>query len=347
MNNKALRTAATVPARHKLLSDLPMLGLGTADNEKGDASMAEAIRYGTQECGVQMLDTAQNYGSEIAIGKGLRGTRRSSVFIGTKVDLASASFEDPRQRVRRQVASSLSNMGLTYIDSVVIHWPVCLDDAEADHKLARAHAWQALEELHHARIVRHIGVSNWSSNLLDELLATAAVRPVLNQVEWSPVCHDPDLLAQCEQAGIAIVGYSPYGTCWMSKHAQWAVQWAQTPLTSDATVLDVAAQVSRADGAGACSAALVLLRWAMQLGVAPIPKSTDPSRIAESMRAFDGALALNSQQMERLCSLRDRRRGVDASIERHLRIIGSRDYDGIIACGGLPPTYWVDELYKH
>ena len=323
-----------------------MLGLGTADNEKGDDSMAEAVRFGTQECGVQMLDTAQNYGSERAIGNGLRGAERSSIFIGTKVDLASASFEDPRQRVRRQVTSSLSNMGLTYIDSVVIHWPVCLNDAEADHKLARISAWRALEELHHARVVRHIGLSNWSPDLLDELLATATVRPVLNQVEWSPVCHDPELLAQCEHEGIAVVGYSPYGTCWMSKHAPWAVPWAQTPLTSDATVLDVAAQVSGPDESDVCSAALVLLRWAMQLGVAAIPKSTDPSRIAQSLRALDGAFALDGQQMERLAALRDPRRGVEASIEGHLRVIGSEDYDGVAACGGLPPTNWADVKLK-
>lgn len=334
--------AAAVPSHHPLVPSLPMLGMGTADNDAGDEAMASAVHAAAALHGVRLFDTAQNYGSEAALAEGLRRAAlpRSALYLSAKVDLCSPEREDPAARVRRQVASTLDNLRCAGVgvgaaahalDSVVIHWPICLDSAAADHGAARRGAWGALEALVAEGTVGSIGVSNWTAPLLGELLAHAVVRPAVNQVEFSPACYQRELLRACGAAGVAVVGYSPYGQCWMGKHWTEHVAWggagAGTPLLEHEEVRAVAA----AAGEGV-TPAQVLLRWCLQRGVVAIPKSVKPDRIAEAMRAVGGSSAgagihLADELMARLDALNDPRRGTEAALEAHLRVMASEEYE--------------------
>ena len=313
-------------ATHPLLPSLPMLGLGTADNGGCDETMSVAVATAAQ-CGVRLFDTAQNYGSEAALGEGLRRAglvggqfdkRDRALFLSCKVDLCSPEREDPALRVRRQVASTLANVGVTTLDSVIIHWPICLDNASADHGAARRGAWQALEALVREGTVTHIGVSNWTAPLLDELLTYARIPPALNQVEVSPVCYQRELLDFCSAAKVAVMGYSPLGSCWMARYWPAHVPHGVTELVQHVDVRTVAAEAG-------CTPAQALLSWSLHHGVVAIPKSVRPERIGASLQA--PAVRLSSALVERLNALNDPQRGTEAAVEAHLRVIASQEYE--------------------
>lgn len=121
-----------------MLTAVPRLGLGTAVFRDGnhDGTLANVVTRAIKQ-GVRLFDTAQNYGSEQGIAEGLRDAQipRGQIWISGKVDLNST--EDPAVRMKRQLESSLGHLGSDYMDSLCIHWPVCLDDPNADHAYVR------------------------------------------------------------------------------------------------------------------------------------------------------------------------------------------------------------------
>ena len=162
-------------------------------------------------------------------------------------------------------------------------------------------------------------VSNFDAALLDEVLSYARHRPVLNEVELSPACYQKELLGACAARGVDVVAYSPYGTCWLAKYFADEVPWAAASLLDDATVNAVAA-------AATCTPAQALLAWALAKGAAVIPKSLRPERVRETAPDVLGAVALTDDQIAALDALRDPRRGVEASLAAHARIIASPGY---------------------
>ena len=295
---------------------IPRLGLGSAEGPPHEA-MASAVDAAVRS-GVLMIDTAQNYGSESAIGDGLRRSGRDDVFVLCKVDLCTRSREDPRRRMRRQVTESKRKLGR--VDAVALHWPILLDApaSEDDARAVRADAWRELEAMVDEGLVGCLGLSNFDVELMDEILAFARHRPVLNEVEVNPRCFQAELMAACEARGVRVVGYSPYGTCWLAKYFPSFVPWPAESVLDDATVAAVAAEAG-------CTPAQACVAWAMAKGAAPIPKSLDPERVRATARCLDD-VALTADQVARLDALRDPRRGVEASLAAHARIIASPDY---------------------
>eukprot|EP00040_Diaphanoeca_grandis_P001340 m.275467 g.275467 ORF g.275467 m.275467 type:complete len:329 (-) comp118923_c0_seq1:74-1060(-) len=312
-----------VPQYHPLLSSLPMVGLGTAGDV--DGKIAEAVCAATKDCGVRLIDTAQNYGSEPGIGRGLKESgitqEADGLFISTKVDLASATHEDPAERVRRQVKGSMTKLGVKYLDSVVIHWPICLDKpcTEDEHAAARRGCWKELEALVAEGLIGVIGTSNWTVALLDELLEFAQIKPSINQIEVSPACPQTEIVDYCANKGIIVVGYSPYGGCWIAADWESLVPWAYANLIFNDTVKSVATEASY-------TPAQVLLRWSVQRGIVPIPKSVKATRISESLATLDNKFSLTSEQMAKIDTLEDPQRGVVASIDAHHKVMAHPDF---------------------
>lgn len=311
------------PIYHALCGDLPMVGLGTADYKDWNA-MATCVNVAFHN-GVRLVDTAQNYRFLDGIRLGLRrhGTKAlSQMFVICKVDLATSDFEEPEARMRRQVDSAIRKLSGRWLDAVVIHWPICLDKPANQREQAaiRRRAWKALEQMVVERRIDHLGVSNWTPELLDELSSYAQIPPSLNQVEFSPLCYQRELLEDCTRRNIAVVGYSPFGQCWLSKSYPDFVPWEPTDLTSNEVVCRIADDVG-------CTPGQVLLRWALQHGVAVIPKTERPERVRQARRCVDGGFKLSEEQMDLLGALRDDRRGVEASIEAHSRVIASPSYE--------------------
>ena len=237
--------------RQMVLSDgstMPRLGLGVwklADDGACEAAVEAALASGYRH-----FDTAQIYGNEAAVGKALRASApdRDEIFVTTKFDPDKV---DPVEELR----GSLSRLGLDQVDLYLVHWPA---------KGATA-AWPGMERALEAGLTRSIGISNFSLAEVDELLETATVRPVVNQVQFNPFAYRQALLEGCASREVHLVAYSPLG---MGGHLE------------DPTVVEIAERLDK-------SPAQILIRWALQRDVAVIPKSGNPERIQLNSAVFD------------------------------------------------------------
>jgi 2,5-diketo-D-gluconate reductase A len=271
------RDVVTADGRARLLADgneIPLVGLGVwqvADSQE----CVDAVRWAL-ELGYGHIDTAQAYGNEQSVGQGLResGARREEVFITTKFFPAR---KDPVAEIER----SLQRLGVDYVDLYIVHWP----------EGGPTWAWPGMERAREAGAARSIGVSNFDVDELRQLLGTATVPPVVDQVQFSPYEYRQALLDSCRQSGIALEAYSPLGT---GRH-----------LGSD-PVARVARQLGR-------TPAQVLLRWCIERGIPVIPKSTHRDRIAENAQLFD--FRLSDEDIAELDAL-DRTGGTDRALER-------------------------------
>jgi len=266
----------TADRRGRVLADgneIPLLGLGVWQMRNG-RECVDAVRAAL-ELGYRHIDTAQAYGNEESVGKGLResGVPREEVFVTTKFP----SRGEPVAEVER----SLQRLGVDYVDLYIIHWPGG----------GPTWAWPGMERARGLGYARSIGVSNFDVDELRALLATAAVAPVVNQVQFSPYEYREALLDFCRQKGIALEAYSPLGR---GRH-----------LGSD-TVRRIAQRHGR-------TPAQVLLRWCIERGIPVIPKSTHRERIAENADVFD--FALSAGDVAELDAL-DGTGGTDRALER-------------------------------
>ena len=251
-----------------------MLGLGVWQVENA-RECVDAVRWALEE-GYRHIDTAQAYGNEESVGRGLHesGVPREEIFVTTKFLPRS---EDPVAALE----ASLRRLGLDHVDLYLIHWPAG----------GPTWAWPGMERAREAGYARSIGVSNFGVDDLRRLLATATVPPVVDQVQFSPYEYRKALFDSCRQNGIALEAYSPLGT---GRH-----------LSSD-TVALIARRQER-------TPAQVLLRWGIQRGIPIIPKSTHRERIAENAQIFD--FRLSDHDIAELDAL-DRTGGTDRALER-------------------------------
>ena len=243
-------------AQHvRTLSDgvsIPILGLGVWQVEDGQET-EDSVRWAL-ELGYRHIDTAQAYGNEASVGKALRdsGVPREDVFITTKF---FPRHRDPAAALE----DSLRRLEVDHVDLYIIHWP----------ERGPTWAWPGMELAHERGHARSIGVSNFSIEEIDELLAVAGTRPVVDQVQFSPFEYRRTLLEACGQRGIALEAYSPLGT---GRHL------------GDSTVAAIAGRHGR-------TPAQILIRWAIQRDTIVLPKSTHRDRIEANAQVFDFELS--------------------------------------------------------
>ena len=240
--------------------EIPCIGFGmwqTPSDEVGVASVLSAF-----EAGYRHIDTAQAYRNEQCVGEAFRrsGVKREDVFITTKIwndahsyDLVMSSFEE-----------SLKKLDTSYVDLLLIHWPN--PQALRDRwQAANAETWKAMEELYRAGRVRAIGISNFRKHHIDALLETAEIPPMVNQIKHCPGVIQTEVEEYSRSKGMLLEAYSPLGTGRM--------------LESE----EMKALSEKYDR----SIAQICIRWGLQRGYLPLPKSITPSRIEENLRVFD------------------------------------------------------------
>ena len=260
-----MTTQVTADGRSRVLVDgneLPMLGLGVWQIEDGQVCV-DAVRWAF-ELGYRHIDTAQAYGNEESVGRGLResGVPRDEIFVTTKF---YPGHSDPVAEAER----SLERLGLDYVDLYIIHWP----------QGGPTWAWPGMEEARARGLTRSIGVSNFDAGELEQVVAGASIVPAVDQVQFSPYEYRQGLLEACAGYGIALEAYSPLGT---GRH-----------LGSE-TVVAISDRLDR-------TPAQVLLRWCIQHGVPVIPKSTHRERLEENANIFD--FSLSDEDMAELDAL--------------------------------------------
>ena len=258
---------AEIPTR--VLGDgtsVPVLGFGTYPlrGDDGVRAIASAL-----EVGYRLIDTAVNYRNEREVSEAIRasGVDRGDVFVQTKVP-----GRDHRG-ARDCIETSLQVMGLEYLDSVLIHWP----NPSQGHYVR---AWQGLVEAKEAGLVRSIGVSNFTPAHLDEIIAATGVTPASNQVEMHPAFPQEEQRAADAERGITTQAWSPMG--------KRSAPFEAEPVAAAAKAHDV-------------SPGQVILRWHLQRGVMPLPKSATPSRQADNLDVF--GFELSQQEVDAISAL--------------------------------------------
>jgi 2,5-diketo-D-gluconate reductase B len=231
---------------------IPAIGLGTWDlRERTCVRMVEhALRLG-----YRMIDTAEMYGNEREVGEGLRvsGVPRPQIFVTTKVwpdHLAPREFE-------RATKESLAKLKLSEVDLLLIHWP--------NPRIPLADTIGALCRMKREGFAKHIGVSNFTVELLAEAVNFATEPLVTDQIEWHPFIDQAKVVEACRSCGLAVTAYSPL---------------ARGRVLSDETLRRIGARHGKTAGQ-------VGLRWLVQRGAVVIPRSSRPEGLAANLSIFD------------------------------------------------------------
>jgi diketogulonate reductase-like aldo/keto reductase len=269
--------AVTADGRARVLADgnqIPLLGLGVWQVPNG-AACVNAVRWAL-ELGYRHIDTAQAYGNEESVGRGLRdsGVPRGEVFLTTKF------LPEQRSDPVAAAEQSLRRLGVDQLDLYLIHWPAG----------GPSWAWPGMEQARELGLARSIGVSNFGASELEDVIAAGTIPPAVNQVQLSPLDYRRALLNACRRRQVAVEAYSPLGT---GQHL------------SDEIVSRVAQRTGH-------TPAQVLLRWCLQRDLLVIPKSAHRERIAENAEIFD--FALSDEDMAELDAL-DQTSGTDRAVE--------------------------------
>jgi diketogulonate reductase-like aldo/keto reductase len=262
----------TPDGRARVLPDgnqMPMLGLGVWQVPNGVACV-NAVRWAL-DLGYRHIDTAQGYGNEESVGLALRdsGVPRREVFLTTKFYPGRKFYQRRRSDPVAAVEQSLRRLGVDQVDLYLVHWP----------EGGPTWAWPRLEQARERGLARSIGVSNFSANDLEEVIAAGSIPPAVNQVQVSPLEYRRALLDACRRRNVAVEAYSSLGT---GRHL------------SNETVRRLAQRTGR-------TPAQVLLRWCLQHDLPVLPKSTHRERIAENAQIFD--FALSEEDMTELDTL--------------------------------------------
>ncbi len=243
---------------------IPCVGLGTWQTPNGDVAVA-AVKEALA-CGYRHIDTAFGYQNEESVGRGLveSGIPRDEVFITTKLTNEMHGYE----ATRKGFEISMDKLGLDYLDLYLIHWPnpVMFRDNWAE---MNAGSWKAFEELYDAGRIRSIGVSNFHGHHIDALLEKAKHPPMVNQIRLCPGDTQDDVVNYCRRHDILLEAYSPLGT---------------------GEVFTVPVMRSLAEKYDK-TIAQICLRWSLQMGFLPLPKSVGGERIRENADIFDFELA--------------------------------------------------------
>eukprot|EP00064_Thunnus_orientalis_P002542 superscaffoldBa00000190_g2549 len=295
---------------------MPLIGLGTWKSEPG--KVKQAVIWALQS-GYRHIDCAAIYGNEVEIGEALQETlgpdktcvllsvltlmlsvhqalRREDVFITSKLWNTRHHPED----VEPSLLKTLKDLKLEYLDLYLIHWPYAFQRGDnpfprkedgtllyddIDYKLT----WAAMEKLVGKGLVRAIGLSNFNSRQIDDILSVASIKPTVLQVESHPYLAQVELLAHCRDRGLVMTAYSPLGSpdrAW--KHPDEPV------LLNESMIATLAEKYKK-------SPAQIILRWQTQRGVVTIPKSVTESRIKENIQVFD--FTLEPEEMKTITAL--------------------------------------------
>lgn len=257
--------------------EMPSLGLGTYKIGRTDEEVYHAVRSAL-DIGYRHIDTATLYQNEHSVGKAIRdsGITRDELFVTTKLWGSDVLAHN----VKGAFETSLRNLGFDYLDLYLVHWPV---------KGRLQEVWKELESLYYSEKARAIGLSNHLIHHMEEALQNATVVPVVNQVEQHPYLNQEELREYCEEEGVTVQSWSPLGS-------------NKIPLLKEPVLAEIGSNYSK-------SPAQVVLRWHLDIGAVPLPKSSHPERQRENFEVFD--FRLTAEEIGRIGALnRDHRTGM-------------------------------------
>lgn len=252
---------------------MPAVGFGTY--KAADGKSADIIKKAI-ESGYRYFDTASFYGTETYLAEAIRqsGLPREDFFIASKLWKTEMGYENAKAAFRR----TLDNLDTDYLDLYLIHWPLPEPGYENWKELDRE-TWRALEELYAEGKIRAIGLSNFLPHHAENILAECTVRPAVDQIEYHPGYSQEAAVQYCKENGILVQAWSPIG---------------RSRILKDPLVCELAAKYR-------VSPAQICLKFAVQRGIVPLPKSSSPERMKQNMDLF--SFEMDQEDIWRLATM--------------------------------------------
>jgi len=246
---------------------IPAVGFGTMTLK--DAVCVEMVDAALR-VGYRHLDTAERYGNEAAVGEGLRasGLKRDEVFLTTKVYWDRSGPGD----FEKSLEESLEKLKLPWVDLLLIHWP--------SPKVALKDSIGSLCRAKRAGLTKHVGIANFTVAMIEEAVKIADEPLVTNQIEVHPYIDQTKVLAACRKNGLSVTAYCPL---------------ARGKVPNDETLI----RIGKAHGK---SASQVALRYLVQQGIMPIPRTANPDHLAANLAVFD--FKLSDAEMAEIAALK-------------------------------------------
>ena len=248
--------------------EIPQIGVGTW-TLRGETAR-QNVRLAL-ESGFRHVDTAQGYMNEAEVGQGIAdsGVPRDELFVTTKVN--TDIMRKGSQAVADSIDESLAKLDMGYVDLLLIHWPV---------KDCVKHTWQVMEDYVRQGKVRSIGVSNFNRHHLDDLLAYAEIRPVVNQIEVHPLMTQEENIAYNHGLGIQVEAWGPFGQ-------------GDIDVIGHPVLQSLAKKYDK-------TASQIVLRWIVQRGLITIPRAK-PNHFAENLEIM--TFSLLDEDMQAISAL--------------------------------------------
>jgi len=300
---------------------MPLVGLGLWKIEQSMTAKAvvDAIAIGYRH-----LDSAADYGNEIQAGEGIRLALEKGLCDRQDLWITSKLWNTfhRAEHVRAACEKTLDDLGLDYLDSYLIHFPISLKYVDFGNRyppewiydlstenpkmeidpVPLAETWEAMESLVQAGLVKAIGVCNYNSGLLHDLMAYSQIKPSVLQIESHPYLTQEPLIRIAKDYGLAVTAFSPLGAL---SYVALDMATNNDSVLNEPVIVAVAERVQR-------TPAQVVLRWGIQRGTAIIPKSSKHERLIENLALFD--FELNDQEMTGISSLNSNRRFNDPGV---------------------------------
>jgi len=243
---------------------IPCVGFGTWQSRDGEEAYNAVIS--ALKNGYRHIDTATAYENEESVGRAINdfinqtGVKREEIFVTTKLWNEDHGYE----ATKKAICSSLKKLNLDYLDLYLIHWPNPLKFRSCWQE-SNAGSWRAMEEAYSDGKLKAIGVSNFCERHLEALSKTAKIAPMVNQIKICPGQAQRELVSYCKNLGMIVEGYSPLGT---------------GKIFSSGEMQKLSEKYNR-------SIAQLCVRWSLQEGCLPLPKSVHEERIIENSKIFN------------------------------------------------------------
>ena len=239
---------------------IPSLAFGTWQAE--DGPMAVNAVTSALDAGYRHIDTAMMYGNEESVGKAVKLSNipRNEIFITTKLNNQIRGYDETIKAIKER----LELMDTDYLDLFLIHWPNPVKFRD-NWKALNAESWRAFEDMYKEGNLKAIGVSNFEPHHMDALLETASITPMVNQIRICPGDEPTEIIEYCKKKNILIEAYTPLG---------------KGRLHYNQDLISLASKYGQ-------TVAQLILRWHLQKGYLPLPKSVTPARIQENFEVFD------------------------------------------------------------
>ncbi|CAH0716774.1 unnamed protein product, partial [Brenthis ino] len=268
-------------------NEMPAIALGTwlGSNSSGRVTpisneVEQAVKWAL-DVGYKHIDTAWIYKIEDQVGKGLKGVKREDVFVTTKL----WNDKHARDAVVPALRESLRNLQLDYVDLYLIHWP-CGQFSNGTFDLTDSiETWKGMIEAKKLGLTKSIGLSNFNQQQIQKIIDSGLEKPAALQVEISLNLQQPELLAYCKSQDIVVQGYTPFGSLFYNK----AAADAPPPRVDDPILVEIANKYNK-------TVPQIALRYLVELGVVPLPKSLTKNRIEQNIDIFDFELTDEEKQ---------------------------------------------------